>query len=162
MIQRPITCEVVLQRAQKFCAYQERCRKQVEDWLLRLKINPAECDKVLTKLEEERFIDEERFTVAYVRGKFKLKGWGKVKIRMHLQALGIDKDVIDAGLGEIPPEIYTARLEELLEKKAASLDDCDPYQRMAKLTTYAYTKGYEYPLIRESIEKIIKNIPDHD
>lgn len=162
MIQRPITCEAVLNRAQKYCAYQERCRKQVADWLSKLKINHAECEKILKKLEEEGFIDDARFTVAYVRGKFNIKGWGKVKIRMHLQVLGITREVIDAGLEEITCEIYTARLDELIGKKAASLNDCDPFQKTAKLTTYAYSKGYEYSLIKESIERIIKHNPDHD
>ena len=72
---------------------------------------------VLQRLKAERFIDDERYAMAFVREKVNLNGWGEHKIRAALRRKGIAEDIIARAIKEISPEQSTQRLVERLERK---------------------------------------------
>ena len=71
-----ITKEVALQKLQAYCAYQERCHSEVESKLYQLGIFGDAADAIIAQLIEDNFLNEERFAIAYARGKFQMKSWG--------------------------------------------------------------------------------------
>lgn len=139
---RPTLAQARL-KAEQYCAYQERCHKEVTKKLYNLGLTGEEIQDVLLHLMQHNFLNEERFARAFVRGKHKVLGWGKQKIVYHLKAKGIHTKLIDLALQELGPTDYEAEMLALLEKKSKLLKEEDPWKKMAKLSRYISSKGYE-------------------
>lgn len=142
-----------LSRLQKLCSKAEYCRSDV----LRKALKDLEGDreaagKVLDSLVEERYVDDARYASAFAREKASLQGWGPVKIRFQLRGKGIADAVIDAALKEIEPERADARLLQLLQAKARSLQG-DPQARL-KLIIFALSRGYEYDAVEAAVRAL--------
>lgn len=103
-------------------------------------------------LKEHRFIQQERFGQLYVNGKFKLKGWGKQKIKATLIAKQVDEHIIQTSLEEIEDDAYQSKLQQLLSAKLKSMKQEDIFAMKGKLYRYAIQKGYESSLIMKWLE----------
>ena len=118
---KPLTPDQVLDKMAKYCAYQERCVKDVSDKLKTFDIPQAEKDKIFDYLLDNRFVNDERFSKSFVRGKINQSGWGLNKIRFHLVQKGIAKEIIDEALEQTDEEVYRQRLIDILRVKAKSV-----------------------------------------
>ncbi|MDH5396629.1 MAG: RecX family transcriptional regulator [Cyclobacteriaceae bacterium] len=139
-------------KAARYCAYQERTQRQVRDKLYQLGLHTDEVENTLSELIQENYVNEERFARAYAGGKFRMKKWGRNKIKMGLKGLGLTDYCIRKGLEEIDEESYTIALQHLIEKKGETLGDTDPRERQHKLIRYLLSRGYENELIREQLK----------
>lgn len=145
------------ERIQRYCAYQERCHKEVREKLYSYGLHRSDVDEILSGLITEGFLNEERFAKAYAGGKFRMKKWGRVKITHALEAKGLSKNCIRIGMREIDDESYISSLRELLTAKAHTIGHDDPFVLRDKLSGYAIQKGYEPDLVwREIFEMIPK------
>jgi regulatory protein len=136
-------------KAENYCAYQERSQQEVRDKLYSWGIYPNEVENIIAELVLTNFINEERFAMAYVSGKFKMNRWGKIKISQGLKMKGISARLIQESLNSIDMEEYLTQLTLLLEKKAAVLPEKDGYKRKTKLASFALGRGFESPFIFE-------------
>lgn len=144
--------EKALEKAKWYCSFQERCKQHVINRLIAWKVEKKYFDSIIEKLEDDDFLNEERFAEAYVRGKFSQKRWGKIKITAQLYQLGVAKKWIDKALqNEINEEEYKKALHYLAEKKEAQLTSETATERKTKLFRYLASKGYETDLIQEVI-----------
>lgn len=144
--------EKALEKAKWYCSFQERCKQHVINRLIAWKVEKKYFDSIIEKLEDDDFLNEERFAEAYVRGKFSQKRWGKIKITAQLYQLGVAKKWIDKALqNEINEEEYKKTLHYLAEKKEAQLISETATERKTKLFRYLASKGYETDLIQEVI-----------
>ena len=75
------TVKEATKKLEHYCAYQERCHKEVRQKLLSMRMIPESIDTIIVHLIKHNFLNEERFTKAYVRGKFKFKSWGKGRLK---------------------------------------------------------------------------------
>ena len=142
-----------LSRLQKLCSKAEYCRSDVFRKALKdLEGDREAAGKVLDSLVEERYVDDARYASAFAREKASLQGWGPVKIRFQLRGKGIADAVIDAALKEIEPERADARLLQLLQAKARSLQG-DPQARL-KLIKFALSRGYEYDAVEAAVRAL--------
>ena len=135
-------------KAADYCAYQERSQQEVRDWLYGYGLHRDEVEDVLADLIVAGFINEERFARAYVGGKFRMKGWGKRKIRQGLQRHHISEYCISKGMEEIEPEAYYQVLKKHAEKKLPALLGQSTYIQKGKLTQHLMAKGFESDLIK--------------
>ena len=69
------------QRIQSYCALQDRCQWDVKHKMKEWGIKEYIIENIVTDLIQERFIDEQRFSESFCRGKFRIKKWGKLKIK---------------------------------------------------------------------------------
>lgn len=113
-----------------------------------------EAEGIVSKLIEERYVDDSRYAMAFARDKASIAGWGEVKIRHILLAKGVPMDIINEALEEIDEGKAAARLEKLLEVKSGSLRD-DP-QKKLKLLRFALGRGYSYDDVRSVIDRLLK------
>jgi regulatory protein len=139
---RPTLAQARL-KAEQYCAYQERCHKEVTQKLYNLGLAAEEVQDVLLHLMQHNFLNEERFAKAFVRGKHKVLGWGRNKIVYHLKAKGINTKLIELALQELNEQDYETELRELIEKKNNLLKEEDNWKRMVKVSRYLSSKGYE-------------------
>ena len=151
---KPLTLDQVLDKMAKFCAYQERCVKDVRDKLKTFDIPEEEKTKILDYLLDNRFVNDERFAKSFVRGKVNQSGWGLNKIRFHLIQKGIDKELIDEALGQTDEEVYRQRLIDILRVKAKSVKAETDFEKKRKLAAYAMQKGFEGGLVWEVLKEL--------
>lgn len=150
---KPLTPDLVLDKMAKYCAYQERCVKEVRDKLKTFDIAEEEKSKILDYLLDNRFVNDERYAKAFVRGKVNQSGWGINKIRFHLIQKGINKDIIEEALGQTDEEAYRQRLIEILKTKAKTVKADSDFEKKRKLAAYAMQKGFEGPLVWEVVKE---------
>ena len=150
---KPLTPDQVLDKMAKYCAYQERCVKEVRDKLKTFDIAEEEKTKILDYLLDNHFVNDERYAKAFVRGKVNQSGWGVNKIRFHLIQKGIDKDIIDEALGQTDEEVYRQRLIEILKTKAKTIKAASDFEKKRKLAAYAMQKGFEGSLVWEVVKE---------
>ena len=141
---------------ENYCAYQERCHKEVEQKLYDLNMIPEAKEKIILHLLSHNFLNEERYAKAFVRGKFSIKKWGKIKIMQELKMKNISSFNINTALKEISDEAYLEALENLASKKLNQLKEPNSYKKMAKLSSFLMSKGYENEKIYPVVKSLIK------
>lgn len=143
-----------LDKMAKYCAYQERCVKDVREKLRTFDLPQEEKDKILDYLIDNRFVNDERFAKSFVRGKVNQSGWGLNKIRFHLIQKGIAKDIIDEALGQTDEEVYRQRLMDILKAKSKTVKAATDFERKRKLAAYAMQKGFEASLVWDVLKEL--------
>lgn len=145
--QKQLTPEQALQKLKHYCAYQERCHSEVRDKLYQLGVWKKEHDHIISKLIEEDYLNEERFAIAWAGGKWRVKQWGRVRIRYELKQKELSEYCIKKAMQQIDEEEYLAVLEELAAKKYASLKSDQYLIRKKKTIDYLISRGFETSLI---------------
>ncbi|MEB2779412.1 regulatory protein RecX [Algoriphagus persicinus] len=140
-----------------FCAYQDRCPWEIRHKLYDKGIKDEQAEQLITELIAAEFVDEERYARAFARGKFRLKKWGKTRIRMELKMRELPEELIQKGLSEIDPEEYYDTLLTQTEKKWESTNGTDLYKKKYKVTQYLMNKGFEMDLVKEALESLQKD-----
>ncbi len=148
-----MTADQILDKMAKYCAYQERSVKEVTDKLKTFEISEKDREEIINYLLDNKFVNDERFAHAFVRGKINQSGWGVNKIRFHLIQKGVSKEIIDEALQSFDEEAYRQRLVEVLKAKAKTVKSANDFERNRKLAAYAIQKGFEAPLVWEVIRK---------
>ena len=136
---------------ENYCAYQERCHKEVQLKLKKMSMIPEAMDKIIVHLIEHNYLNEERFAKAFVRGKFRIKKWGKNRLVRELKFREVSKYSIDSGLSEINPEEYLEVLDELVKKRIAQVKERNLYKKKRKVADYLLYRGWESNLIYEKL-----------
>lgn len=136
---------------ENYCAYQERCHKEVQLKLKKMGMIPEAMDKIIVHLIEHNYLNEERFAKAFVRGKFRFKNWGKNRLVRELKFREISKYSIESGLSEIEPEEYLEVLDELVKKRIAQVKERNPYKKKRKVADYLLYRGWESHFIYEKL-----------
>ena len=147
------TVKEATERIQSYCAIQDRCQWDVERKMKEWNISDEIIENILTDLILEKFVDEQRFSESFCRGKFRIKKWGKVKIENELKIKKISNNCIDKGLLQIEKKEYMKVLKDLYLKKRDSLKDTNQFIRKGKIAKHLQQKGFESKLIWELINK---------
>jgi regulatory protein len=150
-----ITPEKALLRAKQTCSKQEKCISDIKRNLVKWQIPENDSEKILQNLVNERFIDESRYAHAFVKDKFALNGWGKLKIRYMLKAKEIPDHIIQVALDEISEQDYLGTLKKNMIKKQHEIKNEPFLKQKSKLLRYASSKGYETELIYRVLDYVI-------
>ena len=142
-----------LQRIMKYCAEAERSTHDVLTKLVSWGIPMEETEIILTKLRTEKFLDDNRFSHSYVKEKWNLDHWGKIKMAHALQQKNIDEKTIDEALSRIGEEEYIQGLHELLRKKLEEVKSDNKMEDARRVMMFALSRGFEEELIQEWLEK---------
>jgi regulatory protein len=151
---KSLTKEQTLQKLKHFCRYQERCHSEVKEKLYNLGVWNKDHDEIISSLIEEGYLNEEKFAIAFAGGKFRMKQWGRIKIKYELKQKRVSEYSIKKALKQINEEEYLKTLKNLAEGKYASLKREQWLIRKKKTTDYLLQKGYEHDLISNVIAAI--------
>ena len=143
MFIKHLTKEQALQKLKHYCGYQERCHSEVKEKLWQLKVNRNDHDEIIANLIEEDYLNEERFAIQFAGGKYRIKQWGRVKIKYELKQRMVSDYSIKKALKQIDEKDYIKTLNKLAEKRYASLKDEQWIVRKKKTMDYLWQKGYE-------------------
>ncbi len=142
-----------LDKLQRFCAYQDRCHQEVRTKLIELGIYGDDLEEIIVELIQENFLNEERYARSFARGKFRMKKWGRLRIRQELKFRQISDYCMRKAMSEIEEEDYLKTLTEVIEKKRNQLKEADDYSRKGKLAKYAIGRGFETNLVWEVLNE---------
>jgi regulatory protein len=154
MQKKYLTKEQALQKLRQYCAYQERSHAEVQQKLWDLGVKRAEHDEIMSTLIEEDYVNEERFAIAFVGGKFRMKDWGRKKIYYALKEKKVSEYNIKKAMKQIDETVYEETLRELAEKKYELLKSEQYLVRKKKTMDYLLQKGYEPELITRAVNEI--------
>lgn len=152
MEKKSYTFDEIKQKLANYCAYQDRCHYEVERKMKEFVLIPEAKDEIMIFLMKEDFLNEERYTRSYIRGKFYIKNWGRNKIKIHLKQKDISEKLINNCFDEIDENDYRQAIKKLYQSYYEKQKGLKDFQKRIKTTRYLLGKGYEYELIREEIE----------
>jgi len=144
--------EEIRQKLVKFCLYRDRCHSEVEEKMKEFFMIPEVKDEILLFLINEKYLNEERFTRSYIRGKFYINHWGKEKIKLNLRSKKIPEKLILNCINEIHEDDYIKQIRLFIEKLSLKFQELNQYQKKNKILKFLISKGYEYDLINKEIE----------
>lgn len=144
--------EEALQKAKQYCAYQERCHSEVKEKLYSLGMYKKEVDELLSELISENYLNEERFAIQYAGGKFRIKQWGKVKIKYSLKQKQVSEYCIKKALAAIDEQDYKRTAQKLFDQKLKTLKaEKNIFTKKRKLQDHLVQKGFETSLVSKLI-----------
>lgn len=156
MYRKRLTKEQALQKLRFYCRYQQRCQSEIKQKLFELGINQKDHDELIGELIKENCLNDERFAVAFVSGRFKMKQWGRKKIQKGLKEKRVSDEIAQKALEQINKNEYMTILNKLAKEKYASLKHEQYLVRRKKTMDYLMQKGYEVDLIRDTINNFLK------
>ena len=154
MQKKHLTKEQALQKLRQYCAYQERSHSEVVQKLWDLGVYRSEHDEIISTLIEENYLNEERFAIQFAGGKFRMKSWGRKRIYYALKEKKVSEYNIKKAMKEIDEETYEKTLQELAEKKYASLKGEQYLVRKKKTIDYLLQKGNEQELVGRAMKNV--------
>ena len=149
------TLKEATKKLEQYCAYQERCHKEVRQKLLTMHMIPEAIDVVIVHLLEHNFLNEARFAKTFVSGKFRIKAWGRRRLTFELKKKDIGKVNINQALAEIDNEEYNEVFNALAEKKANLITETNVYKKKQKLIDYLLYRGWESHLVYEKAKELL-------
>lgn len=150
------TVQDATKKLEHYCAYQERCHKEVVQKLTDMRMIPEAIDVIVVHLIQHNFLNEERFAKTFVSGKFKIKAWGRRRLTFELMQKDVGKFNINQALTTISEEDYNDFFNALAEKRANLLKEPNKFKKRKKFIDYFLYRGWESHLVYEKANELIK------
>ena len=145
----------IFSKTARLCSRSEECspdiRKKIREWGGDEELQ----EKIIARLVDEKFLDDERYARAYVRDKFRFNKWGRVKMRYYLKMKGLSDTIIESGMQEIDQEEYVKLLVRTLKDKAKTIKKREKFEKMGQLIRFAQGRGFEPELIHRHLSEIV-------
>ena len=151
---RVYNIKVATDRLKDYCAIQDRCQWDVIQKMREWGLLEVTQNHLLELLIQEHYVDEERYSRSFCRGKFRIKKWGKRKITNELKKKGISAVCITNGLEEIDDIEYLEELDNICQKKKDSIKEKNHFIKKKKIATYLINKGYESDLVWDKLREL--------
>jgi len=131
----------------QLCSRSEQCSADIRKKIMAYEIVEEIVDEIIDKLIEEKYLDDERYVRAYVKDKFKINKWGKVKIHYYLRAKGLSEEIIQKGLNTIDEVKYKDLLVKTMKAKAKTIKKKNKFEKMGQVIRFTQSRGFEPELI---------------
>jgi len=155
MQQQKLTPLLAIPKLKQYCAYQERCHSEVKEKLASYGVYGDDAALIISNLIEENYLNEERFAIHFAGGRFRVKQWGRVKIKYELKQKQVSEYCIKKALKSIDEDDYEATLQKLTEQKLRTLKgEKNSFIKKRKLQDFLLQRGFENELVRAIVNKI--------
>ena len=151
MDKKSLTFDEIKLRLVNYCVYQDRCHYEVEQKMREFLLIPEAKDEIFLYLMNENYLNEERFTRSYIRGKFYIKHWGRNKIKMNLKQKGITEKLISKCMDEIDVDDYEKAFMKIYHDYFSKQKGMKDYQKKSKTIKHLISKGYEYDVVLDVV-----------
>ncbi|HMK02796.1 MAG TPA: regulatory protein RecX [Ferruginibacter sp.] len=155
MESKKLNKDQALPKIKQYCAYQERCHSEVKEKLYSFGLYKKDVEELISTLIEENYLNEERFATQFAGGKFRIKQWGRVKIKYALKQKQVSEYCIKKALLTIAETDYKRTLEKLFEQKLKTLrSEKNIFSKKRKLQDHLVQKGFEHGLVNGLISQL--------
>ena len=142
-------------RISSWCSYQERSQQETRRKLQQMGISKKEAEEIIAKLISENFLNEERFALAFAGGRFRIKHWGRNKIRAALRMHNVSNANLENALASLPSEEYERAISLAIDKKMKLMPFADRHRRYHAVMSYAVSRGFESELVTLQLNRIL-------
>ncbi len=149
-----ISVQEAKKKLEHYCAYQDRCHKEVVVKLKEMRMIPQAIDSIVTHLIQENYLNEERFAKSFARGKFNIKKWGRNRIVNELKQRQISRFNIKTALEEINDDDYYDTLNELAIKRWEQLQESNLQKKKKKTADFLLYRGWESDLVYQKLKEL--------
>ncbi len=149
------TVNEIKRKIEQYCIYQDRCHKEVEQKMREYNLIPEAKEMILLSLLQDNFLNEERFSKSFARGKFRIKNWGKNRIIRELKFRDISAYNIKTALNEIDEQEYIKTIYRITENRNEIISETNLYKRKQKLIGFLMRKGFENELIYQVVNEVV-------
>lgn len=147
-----MTYSQALNKAAALCSQSERCPYDIRQKVLGWGLAEDDADRLIDYLTREGYLDEARFTRAFVSDKFRFERWGRVKIRYALRGKGISDTLIDMAMDDaIDADDYQQACSDLLRQRMRGMSMPLSQADRARLFRFAAQRGFESSVIARAI-----------
>ena len=153
--QKSYTLSEAIAKLESYCAYQERCHKEVRNKLQEMRLIPDAIDDIIAHLIQNNFLNEERFARAFARGKHNTKKWGRKRILSELKQRNISILNINRAMGEIDDESYLETFNALSKKRISQIHEQNLQKKRKKLADYLLYRGWETHLVYDKVKELL-------
>ena len=143
--------ELAQQKIKSWCAYQERSQHETRQKLYDYGLFSEDVESIIANLIGENFLNDERFAIAFAGGKFRIKYWGKGKIKNELKKHQVSEYCINKALKAIDPEEYEKMILKVMEKKIKLTKVPASQKRYYSILNYLVSRGFESDLVRAQL-----------
>ena len=140
----------------RLCSRSEVCTPDIRKKIKESGGDAEMQDRIIKRLQDEKFLDDERYVRAYTRDKFRLNKWGRVKMRYYLKMKGLQDSIIETGFEEIDEEQYVKLLVKTMKEKAKIVKKANKFEKMGQVIRYAQGRGFEPELIHRHINSVVQ------
>ena len=148
---KEVSEQEALLKLSALCSQSEHSSGEMRDKMRRWAMPTDVAERVLDRLINDRFVDDERFCRFFVRDKIRFDRWGRRKIEQALYKKGVAPDISQRILDEVPQQDYIDILRPLLDAKRRSTSAASEYELNGKLIRFAMQRGFGMEIIRKCI-----------
>ncbi len=152
----------ITNRMMAWCAYQERSQHEARKKLAALGVGGAQAEEVIAGLVSSNFLNEERFALAFAGGKFRMKQWGRARIKAALKAHRISEPCVNRALQSITPDDYQNAVRRLAEKKVMTAGTADRKKKYKTTYTYLVGRGFESELVINTLNQLMGEVNNYE
>ena len=134
------------------CAQGEHCQYEMLVKMRRWELSEEAQTRVMQRLVNERYVDDERYAQAFVKDKIRYNKWGRRKVEQALWQKRIDEDIRKRVLDEVDDDEYLSILRPLLKQKRRSTKASSDYELNQKLIRFAVGRGFTFDIIRQCLD----------
>lgn len=155
----PLTAAQAERMMERWCATQDRSQEECRRKLMKAGIQGMEVEAIIASLIASGFVDEERFARAFVRGKMRMKGWGRMKIMAALRQHQVPDRLIQQAISmELLPESYSETIDKVAVKRWEQLQVYEPTVRKTRLIRYLMGKGFSMQEAMDAFARLRQQI----
>ena len=144
----------LLKKGECYCSYQERCHVEVYKKLRTFSSSNSDINEVIGKLISDDYLNETRFSESFVRGKFKNKNWGRVRLSLELKKRSISKKNIEIAMRQIHEDDYQNKFKERFYFLVEKFKNEKKILMKKKIFDYFNYRGWELAIIYNEINKL--------
>lgn len=145
---------IAYQKVAMLCSRSEKCSFDILEKLKEMDLSKEDALAIIERLKSEKYIDDERYAVAFVKDKFRFNHWGKQKISFVLRSKNIPSEFIEEAFNEIADEDYSEELRKILADKIPSVKGKDKFDIRNKLIRFAMGRGFEASKIQAILKEM--------
>ena len=146
--------QAIFARMARLCSKAEQCTPDIRKKIRELGGNSLLTEKIIARLEQESYLNDERYVSTYISDKMKLNRWGRIKIRYYLKMKGLNEKVIQMGLASIDDAEYVRLLVRTMKEKAKGIKKADKYEKMGQIIRFTQSRGFEPELIHRHLHEV--------
>ena len=112
----------------KYISIRLRSIKEVRDYLYKKKYLANVIDSAICNLLNNGYLDDNRFSKAFIKDKLSFTNKGDYKIRMELSQYGVDSNIIEKNMAMIDDDVIVNKIRKIIDtvKERVILSNIDP------------------------------------
>ena len=152
-LKRDNTICMLMDTSVKYIDRRLRSINELRDYLKNKEEDTIIIEEVIDKLIDYKYLDDDRFTKAFIKDKLNFTNWGDYKIKNELKRLGVNEEIIYNNISNIDDNIYYERINKIIDKDISINKKYSGIKLKNKIYNHLLTLGYS----KEKVISIINN-----